>query len=1192
MFDLFSTVTLNLVDLTITGGLAAAGEDGGGIRNDDGTLSITTCTISDNTAEGSGGGIYSGGSGAQFDLTDSTVSDNTATSAGGAGGGVYTYYGTAAIQRSTLAANASIIGGGLAVASTDVTITNSTISGNAADTGGGIANASGTLTVAFSTIADNAADDGGGFAQLGGSSDVENTIIAQNSATTSDPDTGGGFTSSGNNLIGDVGSATGFTHGTSGDQVGDSASPLDPMLGPLASGGGPTSTHALLPGSPAIDMGNNTSALSTDQRGMTRILDGDDSGTATVDIGAYELAFADFYVDSLVDAVDANPGDGVSDDGSGRSTLRAAVMEANATAGANVILLGVGTYTLRLPGHGEDAAATGDLDVTQNLTIVGAGVGETIIDGGEIDRVFHVFSGITLTLDGVTVTGGNTSTTGDGGGIFNDDGGLALGDVVVTGNRSTGPDGVYISGGSLTVTGESVIADGLAMLFRNDLTVDGSGAVLTVEGTAAINAVDLFASGGGVLWMPTVQTRTGHGSYSTIRASGAGSLIGLPGVREFFGDTNTYWTTVEALSGGVVSLSSATLIGKTGPAGNATRLRAEGADSRIDLASLTETRDLWLTVVGAGVIDAPVVETLTESSFYTSAGAQLDLSSATSYAGGWQYDTIQASGAGSLIDLSGLTTFNGATNTYWSKVEALDGGRIDLSGTVSVGVTGVGGNWSRLTANGAGSRIELTSLTETARSVADRGGAGVIDVPVVETLTESSFYTSAGGQLDLSSATSYAGGWQYDTIQASGAGSLIDLSGLTTFSGATNTYWSKINALDGGTLDFSSLLTVGVTGSSDNQTRMIASNTGSQITLPALTEIVRCHLTAQNGGAVSVPLLQTITTSTLTATGQDLTLSSLETMLNSNLYATSGGRLLLPAATSYAIDLGVVTIEADGEGSEIDLSTLTTLEGGVVAMSYGPHYAITVNAIGGGKVDFSQVASVLKQVFLRSQGADSGGTPSEIDLSSLTEIDGGGGYAELSATGAGIIRVPNLVTVADTSLLARSGAELTLPSCHQLRHRPRRDHHRSRRRGKRDRSLDGDRGRRRPGSRIVWAVLRHYAQCTGRRQSRSLAGHVHFQAGLSDGGWFGLDRDGQPYRPVVAGVSGRFDRRAHVVRRNRRRRNRFRFRRRHRRQCHGPGCEWRHNLRRDHRDSGHGGHLRVGNDSGQRDQRRFSSARR
>src|SRR5205085_1145200 len=88
-----------------------------------------------------------------------------------------------------------------------------------------------------------------------------------------------------------------------------------------------------------------------------------------------------FSVDSILDEVDAQPGDGqcVSTPG-GHCTLRAAVMEANALGGPDTIYLPAGIYAIAIPGTGEDEAATGDLDLRSDLTLTGAGAAETIID--------------------------------------------------------------------------------------------------------------------------------------------------------------------------------------------------------------------------------------------------------------------------------------------------------------------------------------------------------------------------------------------------------------------------------------------------------------------------------------------------------------------------------------------------------------------------------------------------------------------------------------------------------------------------------------------------------------------------------------------------------------------------------------------------------------------------------------------
>src|SRR5262245_16464713 len=119
---------------------------------------------------------------------------------------------------------------------------------------------------------------------------------------------------------------------------------------------------------------------------------------------------ANFVVNSFVDAPDAKPGDGLAVDALGRTTLRAAVMEANALAGADQINLPSGTFTLTLAGADEDRAAIGDLDVLNgNLTIIGTDANLTRIDANKLDRLFDVQPAAGLSIYGVSLTGGRAT---------------------------------------------------------------------------------------------------------------------------------------------------------------------------------------------------------------------------------------------------------------------------------------------------------------------------------------------------------------------------------------------------------------------------------------------------------------------------------------------------------------------------------------------------------------------------------------------------------------------------------------------------------------------------------------------------------------------------------------------------------------------------------------------------------------
>lgn len=281
---------VTLTGATISGNTTASGNyrvaSGGGLAVY-GTATITGTTISGNTSAGTysvGGGLYLIGNAT---ITDSAITGNTASQHGTGGGLVAS--ANLVITGSTIDSNISGgDGGGLGSeayrAHITIQIVNSTISGNsAANGGGGIASTYRSLELDNTTVAFNTATTtgGGGMLFRGASSlTLQSTIIADNTS-------GGGAT-----YAADLGMPASVTATGSNNLVvtADGTLPggtlqTDPLLFSLAHNGGPTQTHALQVGSPAIDAGNNSGGLAFDQRGdgFPRVVG------AAADIGAFEV---------------------------------------------------------------------------------------------------------------------------------------------------------------------------------------------------------------------------------------------------------------------------------------------------------------------------------------------------------------------------------------------------------------------------------------------------------------------------------------------------------------------------------------------------------------------------------------------------------------------------------------------------------------------------------------------------------------------------------------------------------------------------------------------------------------------------------------------------------------------------------------------------------------------------------------
>ncbi|MEW5988165.1 MAG: CSLREA domain-containing protein, partial [Chloroflexota bacterium] len=199
---------------------------------------------------------------------------------------------------------------------------------------------------------------------------------------------------------------------------------------------------------------------------------------------------ATFTVNSTLDATDVNPGNGVCETaaGNGVCTLRAAVQETNALVGADTIVVPAGTYLITIDGVTEDNAVSGDLDITDDLIVSGAGIDSTIIDGNALDRIFHIPDSASPAVEITSLTTRNGASFRSniglfeyGAGVYNGSGTLTLTSVEIDDNYGGWGGGAIYNAGTLAATNSYITnnysifgAGGIHNLGSGDLTMTGS----------------------------------------------------------------------------------------------------------------------------------------------------------------------------------------------------------------------------------------------------------------------------------------------------------------------------------------------------------------------------------------------------------------------------------------------------------------------------------------------------------------------------------------------------------------------------------------------------------------------------------------------------------------------------------------------------------------------------------------------
>jgi fibronectin-binding autotransporter adhesin len=442
---------------------------GGGIDNQTGAvLTITSATITSNSAS-SGGGLSSDGG---TTITSTTITNNSATNGGGIAndsGAVLTITGA------TIASNSASNGGGIFNAGT-ATLTNSTVAANSASLEGGgmVDQGPAALTLIACTVSGNSAAAGGGLYNIspGGIATLTDPIIAGNvePGGASDDINGNdaGDVTGSFNLIGTGGSG-GIIDGQNNNIVLASLATLN--LAPLGDYGGPTETIALLSGSPAIGAGVAVTGVTTDQRGFPL--------SNPVDIGSYQAQSNGLVVNTTVDAVGLP---------AGVLSLRQAINLANTLSGGASI-----TFDPTVFGSAQTITLTEGTLVLSNMqtpeTIVGPTGSSLTINGNNTAGVFLINSGVTASLTDLTISGGSAVS---GGGIDNN-GSLALSNSTVANNTGASGGGIS-STGSLTIVNSTIVG--------NTATSNGGGGffdggtVTVVNSTITDNVVPGGSSAG------------------------------------------------------------------------------------------------------------------------------------------------------------------------------------------------------------------------------------------------------------------------------------------------------------------------------------------------------------------------------------------------------------------------------------------------------------------------------------------------------------------------------------------------------------------------------------------------------------------------------------------------------------------------------------------------------------------------
>ncbi|HQU82121.1 MAG TPA: choice-of-anchor Q domain-containing protein [Pyrinomonadaceae bacterium] len=677
---------------------------------------------------------------------------------------------------------------------------------------------------------------------------------------------------------------------------------------------------------------------------------------AAIIFGAVFIAFsfsanaATFVVNTTADTQDAVAGDGTCIDSTGTCSLRAAITEANALAGADIITLPAGTYTETLVSANDNANAGGDYDITSDLTINGAGSGTTIVQanaspGVATERVFHVrFTGAStvVVINDVTVRNGRYANNTFGAGIRVDVGAanLTLNRVNVTGNLNAS------NGGGISASGAAN-----AVLTINDSTISGNSAGSNVTGTSA-NGAGIHINNP-VTVNVTNTTISNNISNNAIAASGT-SVFGAG----FFTNGGTATFTGCTISNNTATISGA---GATGIAFAGGIYNQQATVSLIN--STLNANSVTNTATPANALHAGI---------RTLAGTIAATTNITN-------STISNSVSGG--DGGGLT--NITTNSAAATTNITDS---VVSGNSATGASGGGILNLAATGTPAGVIAGVNITNSTIRNNTATFGAGIMNQITTSSVAGSAVITMNRSTVS-NNISSGNGGGVYN-ISFSTAG------GLSTVN-ATNSTISSNSGANGGGL--TNEVGAGAAGATTNFNFVTVASNNATTSGGGLN---------QGGGTINLKN-SIVADNTATTSGPDI-FGTITSQDYNHVENTSGGTFFtsLKGKNARTETAGFMALPNDVTGVDPILAPLAN-NFGTTATHLPSGLSPVVNAIPNGVNDCGTTVAVDQRNFVRPQGGgcDKGATES-IVTSAPAAISG----RVVTADGRGIVNAVVTVT--------------------------------------------------------------------------------------------------------------------------------------------------------------------------------------